>query len=180
MTASTHLHLDHTWDGQPLPARERARVTLAHEPQSLHIEVDAPFWGDPPPTAPVGSTEGLWEHEVIEVFLAAQAQGELPRYTEIELSPHGHWLVLRFAGVRRRVAAHLPLELRAEVRAARWHGAAILPASCLPSPPWRVNAFGIHGPAGARRYCAASPLPGPAPDFHQPHRFPRLFPAGNV
>ena len=50
-----------------------------------------------------------------------------------------------------------------------------------PPSPWRANAYRIHGPPDARAYLAATPLPGPQPDFHQPQRFaPVELPAVGV
>lgn len=95
-------------------------------------------------------------------------------YLEVELSPHGHHLVLRLAGVRRVVAAGLELDYRAAVDGDRWRGEARLPRSWLPPTPHRAAAFAVHGTGGRRRHLSSLPLPGDAPDFHQPHRFPPL------
>jgi hypothetical protein len=163
-----------TWDGGPAGAGERARVALALAARGLAVEVDAPFHRDPPPATPPGPTPGLWEHEVVELFVAGEGPPETVEYTEIELAPGGHYLVLRFRGVRQRLAAGLPLDYRAAVADGRWRGVARLPLSTLPPPPWRIAAFALHGAGPDRRHLASVPLPGPRPDFHQPHRFPRL------
>ena len=170
---AVEIEVGHTWDGEPLPAAQRAHVRLLLGAQELALTVAAPFHGDPPPPGKPGATPALWEHEVVELFLVADAPGP-PTYTEIELSPWGHHLVLQLHGVRRVVASGLPLEFRSRRSGDRWVGAARLPLELLPPAPWRANAFAIHGPKEARRYLAATPLPGPAPDFHQPERFPRL------
>jgi hypothetical protein len=170
MIATHMLEISQTWDGVPLAPEERACLRLALRDRRLSIAVDAPLHGDPAPKAPVGATPELWEHEVVELFVAAT---EPPwHYTEVELSPWGHHLVLRLEGIRRPVAVALPLHFRARRTARRWTGVARLPRALLPPGPWRVNAFAIHGPAGHRRYLAAHALPGPQPNFHQPDRFP--------
>jgi hypothetical protein len=117
----------------------------------------------------------LWEFEVVEVFLAAGGVIDALSYTEIELSPHGHYLILRFAGARRRSGSPLTLaDYRVDRRSERWRGAAAVPLAYLPPPPWRANAFALHGVGAARRFLLAHPLPGAQPDFHQPHLFPPL------
>ncbi|HEX2252156.1 MAG TPA: hypothetical protein VHQ65_02685 [Thermoanaerobaculia bacterium] len=167
------LVVGRTWDGAIVGPAERAVVELAGAGDDLVVRVEAPFHGDPLPAGAPGATPRLWEHEVVELFVAGE--GEPVPYLEVELGPGGHHLVLRLAGVRRRVEEGLALDYRAAIEGARWRGEARVPRCWLPPPPHRVNAFAIHGTAGAgRRYLAMEPLPGTAPDFHQPARFPPL------
>lgn len=158
-----------SWEGALLPDAERARMKLAWEDDALRIEVDAPFSGDPAPSGPAGPTDGLWEHEVVELFVLLDLQG--PRYLEVELGPHGHHLVLTLDGVRKAVGRCLPLRYEATVDGARWRGVAHLDRSLLPSRPVSFNATAIRGVGAARRYSSLVALPGPAPDFHRPDRF---------
>lgn len=172
------LHIASTWDGLPIAVAEQARLRLRLWPHELRIALTAPFHGDPPPSGPPGPTPQLWEHEVIEVYVAGIAPAATgPSYTEIELSPWGHHLVLRLEGIRTVTAEGLPLDLRVSRRSGRWLAAARLDRRWLPSPPWRINAFAIHGSALARRFLAAAALPGTHPDFHQPEQFPTWNPA---
>lgn len=168
---SHRLRIAHTWDGHAARADEIAELTLRFGVQGLEIAVEAPFHDDPPPAGPAASTEGLWNHEVIELFLVQAATAEerqpTPRYVEIELSPHGHWLVLRFAGWRRRTGGPLPLQFSAEIARARWRGRALLATEHLPPPPYLAGAFAIHGEGEKRRYLAAHPAGGETPDFHR-------------
>ncbi|HVS02548.1 MAG TPA: hypothetical protein VMT16_07245, partial [Thermoanaerobaculia bacterium] len=167
-----HLRIAATWDGRPVAASEVVTLTLKPLRRGLRLRVEAPFHGDPPPAGPPGATDRLWEREVVELFLVGA--GEPVPYTEVELGPHGHHLVLRLAGVRQVVASRLPLRYRAAIAGGRWAGEALLPRDLLPPPPHRVNAFAIHGSGEARRFLAMAPVPGPRPDFHQLARFPVL------
>ena len=112
---------------------------------------------------------------MVELFVASDrvANPAISRieYLEIELGPHGHFLVLQFRGVRREVASGLAIAYRAEQRDGRWHGEATIPAAYLPPAPWKMNAYAIHGVAPQRRYLAWAPLPGKSPDHHQPDAF---------
>lgn len=170
--ARIDLTISHLWNGEPAPASEHARVRLRDAGSTLHIAVAAPLHGDPAPPGLPGPVDQLWEHEVVEVFIASASGPDGARpYTEIELSPWGHHLVLRLQGIRRQVAGPLPLRYRVRHDSGRWLGAARIEASLLPRLPWLVNAFAIHGSGPQRRYLAATPLPGERPDFHQPARF---------
>ncbi len=157
-----------TWDGQSIDAAEQAIVRIARAATHLTIDVSAPFHGDPAPAGRPGPTDELWNHEVVELFLA---NGD--HYTEIELSPHGHYLVLRLEGRRQPVERLLPMSYKARIdrRRDRWEGLAHLPLDLLPDEPWTSNAYALHGVGAARRYLACWPVPGPEPDFHQLESF---------
>ncbi len=157
-----------TWDGSPVADDERVSVQIDGERDALVISVAAPFHDDPAPPG-TGSLDGLWEHEVVELFLVGAGE----EYVEIELGPSGHFLVLRLRGARNPVERSIPITYSADIRGARWTGVARVPRGLLPAGPYRANAFAIHG-VGTRRYLCATPLPGPRPDFHQPARFPAV------
>lgn len=127
------------------------------------IRVDAPLHGDPLPPGPAGPTAELWEYEVVELFLAGPGE----RYLEIELGPGGHHLVLRLEGNRQVVEERLPMDFQVRMSDHRWMGRAWVPTGWLPPGPWRTNAYAIHGVGSQRRYLAAFPVPGEAPDFHR-------------
>lgn len=157
------LRIAQTWDGQPARPDEEVNLQLRVEGDALIIEVEAPFHGDSPPEAPRGPTWALWEHEVVELFIL----GPGLRYTEIELGPYGHHLVLQLEGVRQIVARELPIAFTASREGGLWRGVATVPLSLLPPGPHRVNATAIHGQGAARRYLAWAPMPGEKPDFHR-------------
>lgn len=170
------IRIASTWDGQPLDPAESVTVGLAWELGFLRIQVDAPWHGDPPPDGPPGPTDRLWEHEVVEVFVAGPGQRGRTPYTEVELGPFGHHLVLRLRDVREVEDQGHPLELTVDRTRDRWRATAWVPGDLLPPRPHRVNAYAIHGEGEGRRHLAWQPVPGPAPDFHQPERFKRLDP----
>ncbi|MEZ4431759.1 MAG: hypothetical protein R3F65_05055 [bacterium] len=160
---TARLVVARAWDGAAVDAGERVVVAVAVDDAAMVIEVDAPFFGDAPPPHPPGPTPALWSHEVVELFVL----GPGDRYTEVELGPGGHHLVLQLAGRRQVVASALPIAFSAVVEGGRWRGRAVLDAGLLPPRPWRVNAYAIHGAGAARAYRAAFAVPGAAPDFHR-------------
>lgn len=158
------LAIERTWDGAPIGPTERAALTVRPLGSGLELRVEAPFHDDPAPPHAPGPTPGLWEHEVVELFVA----GADERYLEIELGPRGHHLVLWLEGIRQPAASALPLDYEVRVDGARWTATARTgPQVPLPDPPWRVNAYVIHGVGAARRYLAHAPVPGERPDFHR-------------
>ena len=164
------LPVEHTWDGRAVERSRQARVVLASEPGVLVIRADSPLGEDPPPPSPPGPTDHLWEHEVVELFVV----GPDDRYTEIELGPWGHHLVLRLHGPRQVLSRCLPLDYRCQVQGARWSGEARLDRALLPAGPHRVNAFAIRRLDGERQLFAWSPVPGDRPDFHRIGLFPSV------
>ena len=168
--SSIVLVVGRTWDGRLVPRAERAELRLSWEEAHLRVDVDAPYAGDPAPTTPIGPTPGLWEHEVVELFVVL----ENGRYVELELSPHGHHLLLTLSGVRTVDQQGLPVEWSPHLDAAtgRWTGTARVARTLFPSRPVRCNAFRIAGVGAGRRYQVMAPLPGERPDFHQPDHFP--------
>merc|ERR1711865_771237 len=60
--------ISNTWDGQPCERSERVAVTVKTVGEEVVITVDAPFYNDSAPDGPVGPTDKLWDHEVVEVF----------------------------------------------------------------------------------------------------------------
>ncbi|MCB9673531.1 MAG: hypothetical protein H6737_00350 [Alphaproteobacteria bacterium] len=171
-TLSAIVEVGFTWDGAPVQADERVRITLQPERDALLVEVEAPFHGDPAPGAEPGPTAGLWDYEVVELFVAGLApRGKPTPYLEIELGPWGHHLVLDLMGVRNPIRTEIPIEYVARRLGSRWHGSARIPWRMLPARPARFNAYAIHGLGEGRRYLAMTPVPGPHPDFHRLHCF---------
>ena len=62
----------------------------------------------------------------------------------------------------------------------RWQAIVRFPAGWLPCGLRAANAYAIHGLGPARRFLAASPVPGDEPDFHQLASFPALPPGGGA
>jgi len=154
------------WSGEAVAPH--ARVALAITGDWLEVRVDARLVGDPAPAGPPRALVGLWEHEVVELFVAGAPHDDAAPYVELELGPHGHWLAWSFSGYRARagdVALAAPPEVTRNED--RWCAVARLPLAALPALPWRVNAFVIHGPPGAREHLVATALGGARPDFHR-------------
>ncbi|MGV3525055.1 MAG: hypothetical protein ACO1RX_12565 [Candidatus Sericytochromatia bacterium] len=165
------LLIAQTWNGHAVPRAEQIALELELRTQGLLFDFEAPFYDDPAPQAPPGSLDGLWDYEVVELFVG---QAGTARYTEIELGPHGHHLVLCLNGIRQRESAGHDLRHKVYRAPGRWGATALVPFDLLPPQPWVFNAYAIHGTGSTRSYRAAHAVPGPAPDFHQIDRFQAL------
>ena len=161
------LCIDHTWDGKCLAEHDQAVLDIRFEAAGLYLEVVSPFYGDSSPHQEPGSTECLWDYEVVEWFLL----GDDLKYLEVELGPHGHYLVLELQGVRQVIRQGLPIQYESRIEGSTWKGRALIPSSYVPPGELRVNAYAIHGPVTDRSYFAAVPVPGERPDFHRLERF---------
>jgi hypothetical protein len=163
------LPIERGWDGAPCPdARVHGRVELSARDEGIELTASLPHQAVPRiPAAPQGTrVANLWEHDVVECFLSL-AGG---RYLEVELGAGGHFLVLSFSAPRVRSDSHEGLALAVDFAsdARGWRSRVLIERALLPAPIAALNAFVIAGGA----HLVFSPLPGPAPDFHQPARFP--------
>ena len=170
------MRIERLWDGTSARAEEAATIAIGIAEASLCFEVSAPFHDDPPPLSPAGSTDGLWNYEVIELFLF----GDGEHYLELELGPHGHHLILLLAGVRQVIQCIESADYSAEVEPdrRRWRGHLRLPVHLIPNDTSRMNAHALHGAGATRRYLSAYPSPGARPDFHQREAALRIPPDG--
>lgn len=168
--ATQKLLVAQTWDGLPAPRQDWVKVELALGAYTLSYRFDAPFHGDEPPPGPSGPTPGLWNHEVVELFLL----GEDDHYLELELGPHGHYLALELLGRRQVIREHTGLDYQVQHQGARFMGQAEIPLHWLPAGVARLNAYAIFGPAEARQHLAWRGAPGPRPDFHRLETFGKL------
>jgi hypothetical protein len=108
----------------------------------LLVDIDAPFHGDASPSSAAGPTPGLWDFEVVELFLL----GAGDRYLELEFGPHGHWLALQLEGRRNIVRtenSQRAVQFEAMRSAGRWRGTARIDASLLPDDLARANAYAM-------------------------------------
>ncbi len=160
----------HTWDGVPVAAADVVEFSVRLTDNVLSIEVSAPFYGDSPPLGPEGEMDGLWDYEVVELFLL----GVDGQYVEVEMGPHGHYLVLLLSDVRQVKQKLKPTHFSSQVKGNTWQGKLQLPTDQLPLPFTHFNAYAIHGQGVGRHFLAAHPVPGEKPDFHQPRFFAPL------
>lgn len=178
----TLLPLRAAWNGAPASAGLGGDARLAIEADALVLSWDLAF-PEPLriPAAEPGYLDGLWEHDVVELFLTRdEPSAAEPSYLELEFGPGGHWLALAFRGVRRRAGELRDLApvLSNDARSGRWRGSARIPLGALEGhvelgPGGDARFRGLAAactatPSGARAYLCSRALPGERADFHQP------------
>ena len=161
------LIVDKEWNSKKAGIGEKVSFTIERNALELELQVNANFHNDPAPIAPVGEVDGLWQYEVVELFLLC-SNGH---YLEIELGPHGHYLIYYLSGIREVTRTLSPVSCRCTISGSKWSGTLKLSLEDSIQEFTHVNAYAIHGQGMDRRYLAAYPLPGLLPDFHQPEHF---------
>jgi hypothetical protein len=164
------LPIQRFWDGAfCAQAYLHGGVELAAREEGLEVAASLPHQIAPRiPVAPRGTrVADLWEYDVVECFLV----GAGGLYLEVELGAGGHFLVLSFSAPRVRSDSHESLRPALDFTsdAQGWRSRIVVDWPLVPPGIERLNAYVIAGGA----HLAYAPLPGSAPDFHQPARFPR-------
>lgn len=136
-----------------------------------------------PGAEPGAFTEGLWEWDVAELFLADPASGV---YLEFNLAPNGAWWAAKFTAPRVRALSQPDFQSFVTSHSEgiignAWCAAIRVPLDFLVSE----IGYGAHTTANAtailnsphQTFHSAAKLPGLQPDFHQPGAFPGLIPS---
>lgn len=167
----------HDLSGTPLATP--IRFGLALSPTFLYFGYAQAVSSDTFTPRPVGEFfEGLWEEQVLELFLAADS-GE--RYQEFNLSPSGAWWTQPFSAHRVRdntIPAPKSLEVFAEEGSAGSRSFFRVPRSallvaCSLSVGSRANitAIVLDPRSKEKRFCAVHDTGPGAADFHSPSGF---------
>jgi hypothetical protein len=122
---------------------------------------------------------GLWQHDVVELFVQARpfAEAATTPYYELQLSPLGQPFALRIEAPRRRYGPPPALAYTKETSrdAAHWRTRlAVQVPGYQPGAPLFGNLTACLGPADRRCYFALAASTSEAPDFHRPHEFVQL------
>lgn len=145
-------------------------------PETLNLVVDCGWPADSKELGEAGEfTEGLWESDVVELFLADRATGN---YQEFHLAPNGAWWSATFSAPRVREERRFEskgVSVATSCNAAGWSGFLRLPKSIVFLDS--LDASSCSGNLAAiinghpKQYLSTSILPGEKVDFHQPRSF---------
>ena len=133
-----------------------------------------------PDALPHEFTPELWRYDVAELFIKDMSSD---RYLEFNLAPNGAWWSAEFKRARLRSSADdIPIQgvktYAKESARGGWQAAASIPRSYLKAAfgfgeGTALNvAFILNSPQQA--FLSMAKMPGPKPDFHQPHYFEQI------
>jgi len=133
------------------------------------------------------SVPGLWEKDVVEVFLRPESCDD---YFEFEVSPLGQWLDVHIRKPRVDVDYRWDSGLRVNARidepAGVWTALLAIPFAPLMDgfgerkhpnigDAWRLNLYRMAGEEPDREYLAWCPTFTAVPDFHVPSAFGNIM-----
>ena len=160
--AAGGVHVRFSLEGDRLVAAFEVEATGEEPSVNPDLPADASAWG-------------LWDWDVVELFVRANAR---PTYYEFQVSPLGQYFELEIFEPRKRFNRDFTSGFRQSVTRSRsggWQARFEIPLSRLGwdgRPESLVgNAFAILGPAGHRTYWSLFLPPQQTPDFHLPDRF---------
>lgn len=167
--------ITHDWYGNPLDSGLRWSLCL-DDGQGVY-EAYMPF-------APVDGTklekgdfvEGLWEHDVVELFLA----GSSGRYVEFNVSAQGAWWFMAFADYRKRTSSDCErpeVSIQIDRSEQAWQVQLqfeLTPIVAHLGEVTRVQIAGIHHATETPVYLSSRTHLGGEPDFHHPSSFSRV------
>jgi len=140
-----------------------------------------PDWGT------TSSVPGLWEKDVVEVFLRPESCDD---YFELEVSPLGQWLGAHIRKPRVDVDFRWDSGLRVNAKIDKESGvwSAVLAVPFVPmmecfndrrtpdtGDAWRLNLYRMAGEEPEREYLAWCPTFTAVPDFHVPSAFGNII-----
>lgn len=187
--------IDRYWNGKSslkekgLKWKNLTRVRSARNEDTLFFYFQC--WFDAlnvnPEWSATGPLRGLWEKDVVEVFLKPESCDD---YFEIEISPLGQWLDVHV--IKPRVDVDFGWRSRLRVKAGIdeklgiWRAFVALPfqpmidIGSVARPPqpghvWRLNLYRMAGEGPDREYLSWRPTFTAVPDFHVPSSFGNLF-----
>lgn len=169
------------WNGKPAPEERRAEVRVLWSDSGLYVRFDGeqaePFVLNENPQTSTKTME-LWEHDVCELFLAADTRNRR-RYFEFEIAPTGEWLdlIVDWTKDEPRDWEYMSgMETAARMEPDRVTMAMKIPWSAFGRKPeagdvWLGNLFRQVGSGETRGYLAWSPTMTKTPQFHVPEKF---------
>ncbi|KAI6212078.1 hypothetical protein M3Y96_00502100 [Aphelenchoides besseyi] len=177
--------IDKTWDNKPIEDHDPISIQMNWlfqkmdgEPhkRAIRVQITATLFDDPEaPNDFCGPCSDLYNYECVELFF----MNEQGQYLEVELGPHGHWLVLLHESYRKcfNNGEEIELEVQNRFDGDQWICTAEIPLAYLPGAVTRFNCYALHGSGENRHYEALGPMTDgllKTPDFHRKEYFCRF------
>ncbi|MEW9856819.1 DOMON-like domain-containing protein [Novosphingobium sp. M1R2S20] len=167
----THSLIAHPGFAPAAVKKVTARVTPDGEWLRLRWRIEGAQKLIVPPFAGKGRADGLWQATCFEIFI--QPPGEAG-YVELNLSPSERWNAYDFVAYRQGMSERsFPREPSCAMRKGEALAIfdAAVPASALPSAPWRYGMAAVIEEEGGTKSFWALAHNADKPDFHDPACF---------
>lgn len=170
------------WSGKDAPAGRHAVTRLLWSETALYVRFEAdqaePLVVSDPPNL-TSKTEGLWDRDVCEIFIAPD-KAHRNKYFEFEIAPNGEWIDLGIEVLPKKrktdLDYHSRMESAVRVDDKKIVMAIRIPFKALGKTPkpgdvWLGNLFRCVGKGPTRGYLAWQPTKTKNPNFHVPEKF---------
>lgn len=170
------------WSGEDAPVGRHFKIRLLWSNNSLYVRFEAnqtePLVISETPNL-TSKTNGLWERDVCEIFLAPNPQ-EFRKYYEFEVAPTGEWIDLEIHQMpdkrETNFEYHSGMQTAAKIEKNKVWMAFKVEWSAFGKVPktgemWKGNILRCVGSGETRGYLTWQPTLTPKPNFHVPEKF---------
>ena len=170
------------WSGETAPIGRQFKTRILWSQNSLYVRFEAnqnePLVISETPIL-TSKTNGLWERDVCEIFLAPYAE-EFRKYFEFEVAPTGEWIDLEIHQMPQQRETnfefHSGMQTAAKIEKNKvwiafkveWQAFGKIPKA---REIWKGNILRCVGSGQDRGYLTWQPTLTPKPNFHVPEKF---------
>lgn len=170
------------WSAETAPIGRHFKTRLLWSKNSLYVRFEAnqtePLVISETPNL-TSKTNGLWERDVCEIFLAPNSE-EFRKYYEFEVAPTGEWIDLEIHQMPKsretNFEYHSGIETAAKIEKGKlwmafkveWQAFGKVPKT---SEIWKGNILRCVGIGETRGYLTWQPTLTEKPNFHVPEKF---------
>lgn len=176
------VSIEKYWSGEAAPIGRHFKTRLLWSQNSLYVRFEAnqnePLVISETPIL-TSKTNGLWERDVCEIFLAPNAE-EFRKYFEFEVAPTGEWIDLEIHQMPEQRETnfefHSGMQTAAKIEKdivwmafkVEWQAFGKIPKT---GEIWKGNILRCVGSGETRGYLTWQPTLTPKPNFHVPEKF---------
>jgi alpha-galactosidase len=181
-TKADEVSVERYWSGETAPIGRHFKTRLLWSENALYVRFEANqneplVISDAPKLS--GKTDGLWDRDVCEIFLAPNAE-DFRQYFEFEVAPTGEWIDLQIHQLADQRETNFAYQSGVQTAASiekdkiwmafmvKWKAFGKIPET---GEIWKGNILRCVGTGESRGYLAWQPTLTEKPNFHVPEKF---------